>query len=110
MIFFVHYFDVTFPRLGGFDVMDCLFSEESSKAQSAGGREQSQWNQSQLQLIAERFVHSFDYEHFTQFPCALESLPKSKYLHIKNTFKPTPAFVARAKHLAKRFPVTRKEQ
>jgi hypothetical protein len=108
MIFFVHYFDVTFPRLGGFDVMDCLFPEESSNAQSAG--EQSQWKPSQLQLIAQRFVHSFDYEHFSQFPCALESLPKSKYLHIKNTFEPTPALVARAKHLAKRFPPTRKEQ
>ena len=110
MICFLHFSVVTLPRLGGVDVMDCLFPEESSTAQSATDREQTEWNQSQLQLIAQQFVHSFDYDHFTQFPCALESLPKSKYLHIKNTFKPTPAFVARAKHLAKRFPLTRKEQ
>ena len=90
--------------------MDCLFPEEPSTTQSITHREQTELKQTQLQLIAERFVPSFDYEHFSQFPCSLEFLPKSKYLHIKNTFKPTPCFVARAKHLAKRFPLTQKEQ
>ena len=72
--------------------------------------EQTEWKCSQLQSIAEQFVQSFDYEHFSQFPCTLEALPKEKFMQIKESFKKTPAFLAQARYLTKKFPPTAKEQ
>ena len=72
--------------------------------------EQTEWKCSQLQSIAEQFVQSFDYEHFSQFPCTLEALPKEKFMQIKESFKKNPAFLAQARYLTKKFPPTAKEQ
>ena len=108
MLFLQQYLIFTSNRLGGADVMDYLFRGQPSIWSTH--REPSDWDCIQLQLIAKRFAHSFDYEHFSQFPCALESLSKAKFEHIRECFKKTPACLARAKHLAKRFPLTAKEQ
>ena len=65
---------------------------------------------SQLQSSAERFVPILDYEHFSQFPYRLEILPKEKFLRIKNTFAESPASSALARHMARRLPMSAKEQ
>lgn len=98
----------TFNRLGGADVMDYLFGGQPSIWE--GGSHPYEWDCAQLQLLAEQFAHSFDYEHFSQFPCAVESLTRQKFVNIRETFKKTPVFLAQAKLLAKRFPHTAKEQ
>ena len=98
---------ITSNRLGGADIMDFLFSGQPSIWK---GDLPSEWDCDKLQLLAVRFSHSFDYEHFSQFPCALESLSREKFVNIRECFKKTPVFLARAKLLAKRFPHTAKEQ
>ena len=99
---------ITFNRLGGADVLDFLFHGQPSIWSRVS--EPSGWDCAQLQSLAERFAHSFDYEHFSQFPCALEFLTREKFVNIRECFQKTPVFLARAKHLAKRFPYTGKEQ
>ena len=95
-------------RLGGADVMDYLYKGQPSIWRGSGVW--SEWECSQLQSIAEQFAQSFDYQHFSQFPCALESLPKRQFMHIRESFKKTPASLAQARYLTKRFPPTAKEQ
>ena len=60
--------------------MDFLFSGQPSIWK---GDLPSEWDCEQLQLIADRFSHSFDYEHFSQFPCALEFLTREKFVNIR---------------------------
>ena len=98
---------ITLNRLGGADIIDFLFSGEPSIWK---GELPSEWDCGQLQLFANRFSHSFDYEHFSQFPCALEFLSREKFVNIRECFKKTPVYLARAKLLAKSFPHTAKDQ